>query len=229
MGRDIRHRLLRERPQVLGTCTWCRKPVQKPRRYWCSDGCVTEYKVRSDPQYARRRLAERDREVCRACGLDCLWLQGFLEGLEQIHRPDDPPWLVERRPSHTHWSWLDQSGWLVSPDTKVRWGWVEQIHGHTRQSRPELFVGAMAEQAKLGPVHGISYLSWRDWFACEVLGLSLADARRRTYWEADHIVPVGEGGWERGLENLVVLCIWCHRQKTTRDVRRMRRKPEKRP
>lgn len=66
------------------------------------------------------------------------------------------------------------------------------------------------------------YRSWRDWWACEVLGLSKADARRLTYWEADHIVPVAEGGWYLGLENLQTKCIWCHRQKTGDDIRRMR-------
>lgn len=38
-------------------------------------------------------------------------------------------------------------------------------------------------------------------------------------WEADHIVPVAEGGGECGLENIRTLCIWCHR-KVTAELRR---------
>ncbi|MFQ5569158.1 MAG: HNH endonuclease [Rhodothermales bacterium] len=34
-------------------------------------------------------------------------------------------------------------------------------------------------------------------------------------WEADHIVPVIEGGGGTGLENLQTLCVPCHKQKTT--------------
>lgn len=41
-------------------------------------------------------------------------------------------------------------------------------------------------------------------------GLSLA----RSWWEADHIVPVVEGGGECGLEGYRTLCIPCHRQET---------------
>jgi hypothetical protein len=32
-------------------------------------------------------------------------------------------------------------------------------------------------------------------------------------WEADHIVPVREGGGQCGLEGFQTLCIWCHREK----------------
>jgi 5-methylcytosine-specific restriction endonuclease McrA len=33
----------------------------------------------------------------------------------------------------------------------------------------------------------------------------------RTLWEADHIVPVVEGGGACGLENYRTLCYWCHK------------------
>lgn len=35
-----------------------------------------------------------------------------------------------------------------------------------------------------------------------------------TLWDADHIVPVCEGGGECGLDNVRTLCLWCHRQET---------------
>lgn len=36
----------------------------------------------------------------------------------------------------------------------------------------------------------------------------------RTWWEADHIIAVAEGGGACGLENLQTLCYRCHRVKT---------------
>lgn len=36
----------------------------------------------------------------------------------------------------------------------------------------------------------------------------------RTFWEADHIVPVVRGGGSCGLENIRTLCIPCHRDET---------------
>ncbi len=37
---------------------------------------------------------------------------------------------------------------------------------------------------------------------------------RQTLWDADHIVPVAEGGGECDLDNLRTLCLRCHREAT---------------
>jgi 5-methylcytosine-specific restriction protein A len=37
---------------------------------------------------------------------------------------------------------------------------------------------------------------------------------RKTLWDAAHVVAVAEGGGECSLENLVTLCLWCHRLET---------------
>lgn len=37
--------------------------------------------------------------------------------------------------------------------------------------------------------------------------------RRKSWWEADHILPVVEGG-DSNLENMRTLCIPCHRNVT---------------
>lgn len=37
---------------------------------------------------------------------------------------------------------------------------------------------------------------------------------RRSFWEADHVLPVAEGGGGCGLDNLRTLCIPCHRDVT---------------
>ena len=46
---------------------------------------------------------------------------------------------------------------------------------------------------------------------------------RRTLWQADHIVPVAEGGGGCGLDNLRTLCLPCHRLATAALVRRLTR------
>lgn len=43
---------------------------------------------------------------------------------------------------------------------------------------------------------------------------------RRTLWDADHIVPVVEGGGGCGLENYRTLCLWCHQDETAKLAKR---------
>lgn len=45
---------------------------------------------------------------------------------------------------------------------------------------------------------------------------------RRSLWDADHIVPVVEGGGECDLTNLRTLCLICHRKQTAELRRRLR-------
>jgi hypothetical protein len=39
---------------------------------------------------------------------------------------------------------------------------------------------------------------------------------RRSFCDADHIKPVVEGGGECDLSNIRTLCLWCHRDETTK-------------
>jgi len=45
--------------------------------------------------------------------------------------------------------------------------------------------------------------------------------KRRSFWDADHILPVAEGGGECDLSNLRTLCLWCHLDETARLRRRL--------
>jgi 5-methylcytosine-specific restriction endonuclease McrA len=45
---------------------------------------------------------------------------------------------------------------------------------------------------------------------------------RRSLWDADHIVPVIEGGGECDLENIQTLCLRCHREATKKLRERMK-------
>jgi hypothetical protein len=46
--------------------------------------------------------------------------------------------------------------------------------------------------------------------------------KRRSFWDADHIVPVVEGGGECDLSNLRTLCLWCHLEQTAGLRRRLK-------
>ena len=47
-----------------------------------------------------------------------------------------------------------------------------------------------------------------------LLEWGLGGCFRKTLWDADHIVPVVEGGGECDLENIRTLCLKCHRAAT---------------
>ena len=56
-----------------------------------------------------------------------------------------------------------------------------------------------------------------------LLERGLIHKRRKSWWEADHITPVVEGG-DSNLENMRTLCIPCHRGVTT-ELRLRRKSP----
>ncbi len=45
-------------------------------------------------------------------------------------------------------------------------------------------------------------------------GWGLKPSQRRSLWDADHILPVAEGGGECDLDNMRTLCLRCHRKVT---------------
>ena len=54
---------------------------------------------------------------------------------------------------------------------------------------------------------------FRDRWACQKCGLTDRSGRKL---EADHIIRLADGG-EHGLDNLQILCVACHREKTHRE------------
>jgi len=57
-------------PHGRALCRWCRMEVPPGRRSFCSDWCVQEWRLRSDPGYLRDHVFARDRGVCALCGVD---------------------------------------------------------------------------------------------------------------------------------------------------------------
>lgn len=123
-------------PNGRSLCRWCNLEVPAGRRTFCSDWCVEEWKLRSDPGHLRERTFERDKGVCAFCGLDC----------------------------------------------------VAEFN-HIRRLRGAARVRKFAEYG-------------------------LRPGSQRSLWDADHIVPVVEGGGECDLANIRTLCLKCHRKQT---------------
>src|SRR6202051_3663885 len=63
-------------------CRWCRTEVPKGRRTFCSENCVHEWKLRTDPGYLRDKVFARDRGVCAKCGVDTMRLRGDMRKLD---------------------------------------------------------------------------------------------------------------------------------------------------
>lgn len=64
-------------------CRWCKNPVSPPRRTFCSNKCVHEHKIRSNPSYARDLIYKRDLGKCSKCGIDTRYTKIELEDLRQ--------------------------------------------------------------------------------------------------------------------------------------------------
>lgn len=62
-----------------GLCKWCLQNVSPPRRTFCCDECVSEWKRRTNPAVARDLVERRDGGICSACGMDCMTLKRDLE------------------------------------------------------------------------------------------------------------------------------------------------------
>ncbi len=123
-------------PHGRNLCRWCTHETPKGRYTFCSDACVHEWRLRTDPGYLREQVFVRDRGVCAVCGADT-------EALRKHKRKLD---YAARRRFEKEWGVAGQS--------------------------------------------------------------------RRSLWDADHILPVSEGGGECDLSNLRTLCLRCHRQAT---------------
>ena len=84
-GRTDRERLPKG-PNGRCLCRWCSLEVPAGRYTFCSEWCVEEWKLRSDPHHLRERVFERDRGICSICGLDCMAEWGHIRRLRGVAR-----------------------------------------------------------------------------------------------------------------------------------------------
>jgi len=145
-GRTTRH-ALPNGPNGLPLCRWCELEIlAKRRRTFCSDYCVHQWRLRTDPGYLRDQVFARDRGVCRLCQANTIAIYAALK----------------------------------------------RARGAARAAGLSLY------------------------------GMKTISARR-SLWDADHIVPVAEGGGQCDLDNLRTLCLPCHREVTAQLRLRLRK------
>ena len=73
-------------PNGYRLCRFCKKEVSPPRRTFCSDVCVHEWKIRSDAKYMRQFVYQRDLGLCAICREDTRYQKIKVEDLEKRYR-----------------------------------------------------------------------------------------------------------------------------------------------
>lgn len=127
-------------PNGLPLCRWCDLEIlAKRRRTFCSEYCVDQWRLRTDPGYLRDRVFARDKGICADCGANTVRIFAALK----------------------------------------------RARGNAREE-------------------GLRFYGMKS------------ITSRRSLWDADHILPVAEGGGQCDLDNLRTLCLTCHREATAR-------------
>ena len=137
--------LLQKGDNGRALCRWCQLEVPARRFTFCSEWCVHEWRLRTNPGYLREQVEKRDRGICALCATDTVAAYNHLKRSRGTARLK----LLER------------------------WGLVRMV--------------------------------------------------RKSLWDADHIVPVAEGGGECDLQNLRTLCLICHKRQTAELTLRLRK------
>ena len=223
MASTVRHLTNRDLHYQPGLCCWCGDPVTGRRKTWCSKECVDEYTLLSDPAEQRKRVYRRDHGVCSQCGLDTDFVQRVLQRIrEQDHREWE---LLLDEVDRQAWREVfnDLPGTLL--DLPVWEAHAERTRLGIRDNDMQAFRKAqyrLRQAYERGHKPVDTQAPYR-----EVLGMTRLG---RHTWEADHIVPVIEGGGVvRGqdpLPNLRTLCIGCHKAATKALAGRRAKKPK---
>ena len=79
-------------PNGRSLCRWCNLEVPKGRLTFCSEWCVEEWRLRSNPGYLREKVFERDRAVCAVCATDCQAAWNHLKKLHAAPRAPEAGW-----------------------------------------------------------------------------------------------------------------------------------------
>lgn len=155
-------------------------------------GHYEAWRQHSDLPYIRRQVFERDRGVCQLCGVDTAIKARTARETERLLR-----WLAMR-----HAEALFHAGQL------------DIFPGFTPAAKRY----STARRRALGEHHADyrDVSSWADYWVTEQMtdrfGTTMGSQCHT--WEADHIIPVSEGGGGCGIEGYRTLCIECHRRET---------------
>lgn len=178
-----------------GECTWCGGPVPKGARSWCGPGCVEEWTIRNQPAVAREKVLARDGGVCASCGADCLERTRRIEHAIAAIRADfdrksneriQAARALEAAGEKADWSDCRVANWRETADA----GLIDTLRA------------AIIDGTGVAPR------------LANVRRSDLDYVRIPPTWEADHVVPVVEGGGFCGLDGYRTLCVFCHRAET---------------
>jgi 5-methylcytosine-specific restriction endonuclease McrA len=171
-------------------CRFCGGAVVRPRLTFCSQKCVDQWTLRTRPAEARRQVELRDRGVCAVCGVDT----------QQIER------LAKRLYLLANGAW------------RIAYGGVRTSVGVDDTA---LGTRLLCWHRYPSAAKAAMWLDWLQhmclwWFGYWVYVHH--DGLTPHLWEADHIVPVVEGGGASRdadpLVNLRTLCRHCHKAET---------------
>lgn len=172
------------------------------------------------PRYDRRARGPNGRRTCRRClaevpkgrstfcGDACVEAFQIATGAAGWVRP-----VVERR---DHGVCADCG--LNTQALGRLFQWVQRTQQFTADERLR-----MAALLGRSPDEWMGSASWWYWRCCVLIRYGWTPPQameHRALWEADHIVPVVEGGGGCGLENYRTLCRGCHNKQTAALARR---------
>ena len=146
----------------------------------------------NDAKTVRRLVYERDRGVCAHCGVDT---EKRAREARETSRLID--WLARRH----------------AEDLFAR-GELPFFPGFTASEKRYAEYRKATDKTDQATRHD-AYL-WSDHWAREEMRARFGETTGSGghTWEADHIIPVIEGGGECGLENYRTLCLPCHKKET---------------
>lgn len=155
--------------------------------------------IRSNPAFARQKVYERDKGVCAQCSTDT----------DNLMRPRVPAY------------WEAKKAYDVAEEAYSVWSKSLDPNGAWNQEEYQKYWGELWRAREA--MNRIA-LESRDGLAKSLIAEGW-DPKRvkygKTLWDADHILPVVEGGGGCGLDNLRTLCVKCHKM-VTRDLSRRR-------
>lgn len=145
-------------------CRYCKKSIKPPKRTFCSNECVHEYRLRSDGTYLRSCVFERDQGICAICNIDTKETADLLLGMGYGQEQGQ-----------------DQ--------------YKEQCQDQCQnRCQDQEAIDLMLKNYNIHKKRKIT-----------------SNRNGGGLWDADHIVPVKDGGGECGMDNIRTLCISCHK------------------
>lgn len=165
-----------------GRCAWCgTEELPKGRSSWCSEECVEAYKISAWPSHIRNLVKRRDKGICAICGCDAE--KEFRAWREQANE-------------------ISRLAYRLISDANKNLVWVPE------RSRME-FRSQYEGLPHFSP-HGKEGLRFKK-YMMEKYNPGRWTGGRTSGWDADHIIPVVEGGGECDLSNYRTLCHPCHK------------------